>query len=85
MYPGKNNDMLCSNTFAEIERDAPEPFERGFSVDPDLLRDIAVSEELIADTKAVSEIIHLHIFDAKDLVENLVEYVRKARKEGSFT
>jgi hypothetical protein len=72
MYPGKNNDMLCSNTFAEIERDAPEPFERGFSVDPDLLRDIA-------------EIIHLHIFDAKDLVENLVEYVRKARKEGSFT
>lgn len=73
--------MPCSNTLAEIERDLPEPwFQDPYDRDPDLAYDEAVSKELEKDIKAISDIIHKHIFSATDLVAALVDFTRKVRR-----
>mgnify|MGYP003678756657 FL=1 len=83
MYPGRNDEMLCSNTLAELEYDGGDGYSAAVEKnDPDQAYDELVREEFEKDYNAVSRIIHKHIFSSKDLVDNLVAYVRKSRKEG---
>lgn len=78
MYPGKNDDMPCSNTLAEIQRD--EPYFPTQGPDPDTRYDDEQARLTAQDHSAISKIIQDHIFSAKDLVDALVEHSRKVRR-----
>ena len=77
MYIGKN-DGECPISQAEIDRDKPEI--RTFEADPDDAYDAEQSRLMVHDQEAVSKILVDNIHATKDLVDELVEYVRKARR-----
>ena len=77
MYIGKN-DGVCPISQAEIDRDKPEI--REYEVDPDAPYDAEQLRLTVQDQEAISKILVENIHATKDLLDALVEYVRKARR-----
>ena len=77
MYIGKN-DWVCPISQAEIDRDKPEI--REYEVDPDAAYDAEQLRLTVQDQEAISKILVENIHATKDLLDALVEYVRKARR-----
>ena len=77
MYIGKN-DGVCPISQAEIDRDTPEI--REYEVDPAAAYDAEQLRLTVQDQEAISKILVENIHATKDLLDALVEYVRKARR-----
>ena len=79
MYIGKN-DGVCPVSQAEIDRDLNESRDPQIHLDPDAAYDAEQSRLIAHDQEAISKILVENIHATKDLLDALVEYVRKARR-----
>ena len=79
MYIGKN-DGVCPVSQAEIDRDLNESRDPQVYSDPDAAYDAEQLRLTVQDQEAISKILVENIHATKDLLDALVEYVRKARR-----
>jgi|TARA_R100000234_G_scaffold111917_1_gene85216 hypothetical protein len=79
MYIGKN-DGVCPISQAEIDRDLNESRDPQVHSDPDAAYDAEQLRLTVQDQEAISKILVENIHATKDLLDALVEYVRKARR-----
>jgi|TARA_R100000479_G_scaffold175967_1_gene128467 hypothetical protein len=79
MYIGKN-DGVCPVSQAEIDRDLNKSRDPQVHLDPDAAYDAEQLRLTVQDQEAISKILVENIHATKDLLDALVEYVRKARR-----